>query len=398
MIIDRTPVTAALRRALDQAPAVALLGPRQVGKTTLARALAAERPGAVYLDLERRDDQRRLEEPRAFLEPLAGRLVILDEVHRAPELFAELRGLIDDRRAAGHRAGQFLLLGSAALDLVQKASETLAGRIAYIDMAPILPGEALAAGVDLNRLWLRGGFPDSLTAPTDAASYDWRQGFIRSYLERDVPLFAPRLPASTIGRLWTMLANGQGSPLNAARLAQGLGVSAPMIGRYIDLLVDLMLVRRLQPWAGNLNKRLVRAPKVYVRDSGIVHALLEIGTLDQLLGHPIVGPGWEGFVLEALIAAAGERAQSTYYRTADGAELDLVLERAGVPFVGIEIKRSAAPKITPGFAIACDDLNLTHRLVVTAGTERYHAKAGAQVMPLAAALDTVRDLFRAPFG
>lgn len=398
MIIDRTPVTAALRRALDQAPAVALLGPRQVGKTTLARRLAAERPGAVYLDLERRDDQRRLEEPRAFLEPLAGRLVILDEVHRAPELFAELRGLIDDRRAAGHRAGQFLLLGSAALDLVQKASETLAGRIAYIDMAPILPGEALGAGVDLNRLWLRGGFPDSLTAPTDEASYDWRQGFIRSYLERDVPLFAPRLPASTIGRLWTMLANGQGSPLNAARLAQGLGVSAPMIGRYIDLLVDLMLVRRLQPWAGNLNKRLVRAPKIYVRDSGIVHALLEIGTLDQLLGHPVVGPSWEGFVLEALIAAAGERAQASYYRTADGAELDLVLERAGVPFVGIEIKRSAAPKITPGFAIACDDLNLAHRLVVTAGTERYHARAGAEVLPLAPALDAVRDLFRPPFG
>lgn len=398
MNIARDTTSAALRRALSHSPAVALLGPRQVGKTTLARKIAQDTEGALYLDLERRDDQRRLDDPRAFMEPLGGRLVIIDEVHRSPELFAELRGLIDDRRAAGHRAGQFLLLGSAALDLVQKASETLAGRIAYVDMAPITPEEAAGAGIDLDPLWLRGGFPDSLTAPDDEASYTWRQDFIRSYLERDVPMFAPRMPATTIGRLWTMLANGQGSQLNAARLAQGLGVSAPMINRYIDLLADLMLVRRLQPWSGNLNKRLVRAPKVYVRDSGIVHALLEIGTLDQLLGHPIVGPSWEGFVLEALIGAAGKSAQATYYRTADGAELDLVFEKAGKPLVGIEIKRNAAPKITPGFAIACADLGLEHRLVVSSGTDRYYTKAGAEVLPVLSAMAKVRDLLKSPFA
>lgn len=398
MNIDREAVFSAVRRSLSQSPAVALLGPRQVGKTTLARRLAQESEGSIYLDLERRDDQRRLEDPHAFLEPLGGRLVIIDEVHRAPELFAELRGLIDDRRAAGYKTGQFLLLGSAALDLVQKASETLAGRIAYIDMAPITPTESNQSGLALDQLWVRGGFPDSLISPTDETSYEWRQNFIRSYLERDVPMFAPRMPATTIGRLWSMLANGQGSQLNNARLAQGLGVSAPMINRYIDLLVDLMLVRRLQPWSGNLNKRLVRAPKVYVRDSGIVHALLEIGTFDQLLGHPIVGPSWEGFVLEALIGAAGRSAQPTFYRTADGAELDLVFERASKPFIGIEIKRSAAPKITPGFAIACDDLEIEHRLVVSSGPDSYQTKAGAEVLPVLAAIEKVRMLLRSPFA
>jgi uncharacterized protein len=398
MNINRKSILATVRRALSETPAVALLGPRQVGKTTLAREIARLTDGAIYLDLERRDDQRRLEDPRAFLEPLGGRLVIIDEVHRSPELFAELRGLIDDRRAAMHRAGQFLLLGSAALDLVQKASETLAGRIAYIDMAPITPTEATASGIDANTLWLRGGFPDSLISKTDETSYEWRQDFIRSYLERDVPMFAPRMPATTIGRLWTMLANGQGSQLNNARLAQGLGVSAPMINRYIDLLVDLMLARRLHPWSGNLNKRLVRSPKVYVRDSGIVHALLEIGTSDQLLGHPIVGPSWEGFILEALIGAAGKNAQPTYYRTADGAELDLVFERGGKPFIGIEIKRSAAPKITPGFSIACDDLSIEHRFVVSSGSDSYRTKAGAEVLPVLNAIAKVQDLLKSPFA
>lgn len=398
MNIKRETIFSAVQRALLQSPAVALLGPRQVGKTTLARKIAQDTNGAVYLDLERRDDQRRLEDPRAFLEPLGGRLVIIDEVHRSPGLFAELRGLIDDRRVAGHRAGQFLLLGSAALDLVQKSSETLAGRIAYVDMTPITPAEANGSQIGLDMLWLRGGFPDALTAASDEASYEWRQDFIRSYLERDVPMFAPRMPATTIGRLWTMLANGQGSQLNNARLAQGLGVSAPMINRYIDLLVDLMLVRRLQPWSGNLNKRLVRSPKIYVRDSGIVHALLEIGPLEQLLGHPVVGPSWEGFVLEALISAAGKSGQPTYYRTADGAELDLVFERGSKPFIGVEIKRSAAPKILPGFSVACDDLNIEHRLVVSSGSDSYRTKGGAEVLPVLAAIAKVQDLLKSPFA
>lgn len=289
MIIPRPSIETALERALARAPVVALIGARQVGKTTLARKLADRVQGTIYLDLERVGDRRKLEDAEAFLQAQVGHLTVLDEVQRLPALFAELRGIVDDQRAGGERSMQFLLLVSASLDLIQQVSETLAGRIIYLEMPPISAEEAGAASIGIDELWLRGGFPDSLTAVTDEDSYLWRQAFVRSYLERDVPMFAPRMPAATIGRFWTMLANGQGNTLNSARLAQGLGVSAPMIGRYIDLLVDLMLVRRLQPWSGNLGKRLVKSPKIYVRDSGLVHALLEIGTLHQLLGHPVVG-------------------------------------------------------------------------------------------------------------
>jgi uncharacterized protein len=398
MNIPRHAMESALAAALARSPAVALLGPRQVGKTTLAKKLAKSHGNVVYLDLEKAADLRKLDDAGAYLRARAGGLTIVDEVHRTPELFAELRGIIDERREAGEGAGQFLLLGSASLDLVQQASETLAGRISYIDMPPIALEEAAAAGIALDRLWLRGGFPDSLTATSDGESYLWRQDFIRSYLERDVPMFAPRLPAATIGRLWTMLAHAQGTMLNNARLAQGLGISAPMIGRYIDLLADLMLVRRLPPWSGNLGKRLTRSPKIYVRDSGLVHALLEIGTLDGLLGHPVVGPSWEGFVIETLIATAGPGATPLFYRTADGAEIDLVLERAGKPFAAIEIKRSSAPKIEQGFTIACEDIAALHRMVVTSGQESYPARNGVMVHPLAAAVDAVHSLFKSPFA
>jgi uncharacterized protein len=398
MIIERPAITSAVRKALSHNPAVALLGPRQVGKTTLARALAAESEGTLYLDLERSADLRRLEDPRAFLQSQAGKLTIVDEVHRARGLFAELRGIIDERRQGGQRAGQFLLLGSASLDLVQQASETLAGRIAYIDLAPISVAEALPAQISIDTLWLRGGLPDSLTATSDEVSYDWRQNFIRSYLERDVPMFAPRLPSTTIGRLWAMLANGQGTLLNNARLAQGLGITAPTIDRYIDLLSDLMLVRRLAPWSGNLGKRLVRSPKVYVRDSGLTHALLEIGTLNQLLGHPVAGPSWEGFAIENLIGAAGPAASPAFYRTADGSELDLVFEKGGRPFIGIEIKRSSAPKIGQGFNIACNDLDIKHRLVVSTAEASYQARADISVHSLPSAMDMVKDLMKGPFA
>jgi predicted AAA+ superfamily ATPase len=398
MNIPRTRIAVALESALARAPAVALLGPRQVGKTTLARqlahALAAQRGGkianVVYLDLEKAADLRRLDDPGAYLRGRAGGLTIIDEVHRVPTLFAELRGIIDERRAAGERAGQFLLLGSASLDLVNHASETLAGRISYLEMTPVSPDEANAAGIGLDRVWQRGGFPDSLTAASDALSLDWRQDFIRSYLERDVPMFAPRMPASTIGRLWTMLAHAQGTPLNSARLAQALGISSPMIGRYIDLLDDLLLVRRLQPWSGNLGKRLVKSPKIYVRDSGLVHALLDIGTHEALLGHPVAGASWEGLVVETLIAAAGPRATPLYYRTADGAEIDLVIERAGQPAFAIEIKRSSAPKPEAGFHRAVEDIKAERRLVVAPVDDRYPLKGGIEVMGLAEAVAQVR--------
>ena len=353
-------------------PGVVLLGPRQVGKTTLARSIAAQRKQrAIYLDLERPVDRRRLQDADAFLRAQIGRLVVIDEIHRAPALFETLRGIIDDRRASGDRVGHFLLLGSAAIDLMRQASETLAGRVAYIDLAPIDALEFPKQLGDVNRLWTRGGFPDSLLAPDDAASMNWRGAFIRSYLERDVPMFAPRLPAETIGRLWTMLAHSQATPLNQSKLASSLEVSAPAVNRYIDLLVDLLLVRRLRPWSGNVGKRLVRTPKVYIRDSGLTHALLDLVTWDDLLGHPVAGASWESFVIENLVLAAGDRRTPYYYRTEDGAEVDLIFERGGSIEIAIEIKRSTAPNLSRGFGSAIEVLKPRHSYLVHGGDETW---------------------------
>jgi uncharacterized protein len=382
-VIIRRHIEDRVRTRLAGSPAVALLGPRQVGKTTLARQIAAGWPGgAVYLDLERPADRRKLEDADAYLREQRGKLVVIDEIHRAPNIFEVLRGVIDERRTAGERHGHFLLLGSAALELMRQASETLAGRIAYLDIAPLTLAEAKGAGIGENALWLRGGFPESLLAADDASSLDWRRDFIRSYLERDVPMFAPRLPAETVGRLWTMLAHQQGGLLNQARLAGSLGVSAPAVGRYIDLLADLKLVRRLPPWSGNAGKRLVKAPKVFIRDSGIVHALLELERRDEVVGHPVAGPSYEGMAIENLIEAAGERRTACFYRTQDGAEIDLVLVRGGTPEIAVEIKRSSAPSPDKGFAIACDDLGIHQRFVAYPGTERFPLRHGAQAVGL----------------
>ena len=384
-MITRQTEAVVVQRLKETTPAVVLFGPRQVGKTTLARRIADQWPsGSVYLDMERPADRRRLDDADTYLRTLAGKLVVIDEIHRMPGLFDILRGIIDDYRAAGQRYGHFLLLGSAALDLMQQSAESLAGRVAYIEMGPITITEA--ASLAENTLWTRGGFPEGLLASSDANSLDWRIDFIRSYLERDVPMFAPRMPAETIKRLWTMLAHQQGSMLNQARLAASLGISAPTVIRYIDLLVDLQLVRRLQPWSGNLTKRLVKSPKVYVRDSGIVHALLGLRQWDDVLGHPVAGPSYEGFVIENLIQAAAQNTQvprlATYYRTQDGAEIDLVFERAGQPEMAIEIKRSSAPSVERGFHIACEDLEVKQRYVVYPGTENFPLRTGVQAMGL----------------
>jgi len=393
MNIKRPNDEAKLRAGLSRAPAVVLLGPRQIGKTTMARELGSQQ-GALYLDLERAADLRRLDDPDTFLRSHSDMLIILDEVHRAPALFPELRGVIDERRQAGQRTGQFLLLGSASLDLMQQSAETLAGRVAYMELGSINAEDATVAGYSVDQLWVRGGFPESLCAADDRASLDWRLDFIRSYLERDVRLFAPRLPAAIIGRLWTMLANGQGSLLNTARLGQSLGVSAPTAQRYVDLLVDLLLVRRLPPYSANIGKRLVRTPKLYVRDSGIVHALLEIGNLDALLGHPVVGASWEGFVIESLIAAAGSNMSPYFYRTHDGAEIDLIFEHAGKPVLAIEVKRSSAPTLTAGFHRACDDLAIPDRWVVAPIAETYPMKYDVLAFPLLKVIDTLRQFVK----
>lgn len=377
-------IEATLRERLTSVvPAVVLLGPRQVGKTTLARKIAADWPGgAVYLDMERPADQRRLDDADAYLRAQNGKLVVIDEIQRVPNLFEVLRGIIDDRRAAGERFGHFLLLGSAALELMRQSSETLAGRVAYLEIGPVGILEAGDGGLDAQALWVRGGFPESLLAQGDSASLDWRRDFIRSYLERDVPMFAPRMPGQALGRLWTMLAHQQGGLLNQARLAAGLGVSAPTVTRYTDLMVDLQLVRRLAPWSGNGGKRLVKAPKIYVRDSGIVHALLDLDTWHDVLGHPVVGASYEGFVIENLIQCAGPRFRPYFYRTHDGAEIDLLLERGGQPEIAIEVKRSSAPTVDKGFGLACDDLKVSQRYVVYPGEETYPVRQGAQAIGL----------------
>jgi predicted AAA+ superfamily ATPase len=369
---------------LKHMPAVVLLGPRQVGKTTLARDIAARtaKSRALYLDLERPVDQRRLQDADTFLRAQTGKLVIIDEIHRSPSLFETLRGIIDERRAAGERSGHFLLLGSAALELMRQASETLAGRVAYVNLGPIDAVELPPQIGDTERLWVRGGFPESVLASSDAASLDWRRDFIRSYLERDVPMFAPRIPAETVGRLWTMLAHAQGTPLNQARLASGLGVTSPAVSRYIDLLVDLLLVRRLRPWTGNVGKRLVRTPKTYIRDSGLTHALLDIETWDDLLGHPVAGASWEGFVIENLIAAAGDRRTPYFYRTEDGAEIDLLFERGGKPELAIEIKRSSAPTLSRGFHSAREALKVKESYLVHGGNDTWPESDGVTAIGL----------------
>lgn len=381
MMIPRR-AAAKVEDALARQAAVALIGPRQVGKTTLALAVAGRRP-SVYLDLESRSDRNKLSDAELYLSGHDDKLVVLDEIHRAPELFRSLRGLIDRGRRGGKRTGRFLILGSAAVDLLRQSGETLAGRIEYIDMGPLDVLEAGATRSACDRLWLRGGFPDSYTARSDADSYRLRQNFIRTYLERDVPQFGPRIPAETLERLWTMLAHNQGGLLNASRLASGLAVSAPTVTAYIGLLVDLLLVRRLTPFAVNAGKRLVKSPKVYVRDSGLVHALLGLRTVEELAGHPVAGPSWEGFVVETLLATAPEGCREGFYRTAAGAEIDLVLDLGGRRGLwAVEIKRGLAPKPGRGFHSARADLEPKRSLVVYSGEERYGLGSGIEAVGL----------------
>lgn len=362
-------ITPFVERALARQAAVALIGPRQVGKTTLALAIGEQRD-ALYLDLEDRDDRNKLANPGLFFESFEDRLVILDEIHRTPEIFDTLRGVIDKGRRKEKGKGRFLILGSAGIDLLRQ-SETLAGRIAYIEMTPFTAMEVEDRRVARERLWLRGGFPEAYLAANDAESLELRKDFIRTYLERDVPMFGPRIPATTMERLWTMLVHNQGTLLNASRLAQALEISAQSVTRYIDLLCDLLLVRRLPPLHANVGKRLVKSPKVYVRDSGLGHALLGLETMDQVAGHPVVGQSWEGFVMETLLASSPGRSHASFYRTAAGAEIDLVIEHKNGSQWAIEIKRSLSAKPAKGFYHGIEDLKPERSFLVHAADDRY---------------------------
>jgi len=372
--------------ALANSPAVALLGPRQAGKTTLALdvAKASGRP-SLYLDLESEQDRSKLAQAELYLADHADQLVILDEVHRAPGLFPILRGLIDKGRRAGKKTGRFLLLGSASLDLLKQSGETLAGRIAYLELAPFNLLETRHLSAD--ELWVRGGFPESLLASSAARSLRWRHDFIRSYLERDIPQFGPRIAAETLRRFWGMLAHHQGGLLNTAQFARNLGVDAKTAAAYLDLLVDLLLVRRLPPWHANLGKRLVKSPKVYVRDSGLVHALLGIADKETLLSHPVVGQSWECFVIENLLACAPDGVRGHFYRSSAGAEIDLLLAWPDGKLWAIEIKRSLTPKLERGFHAACADLKPARKLVVYPGDESFRLAEDIEAMsPLSAAM------------
>ena len=382
-----------LLRLLQQFPAVGLLGPRQAGKTTLAFAQKALFPNALYLDLELPSAQRQLDDPEAFLMAHAQQLVILDEVQRMPELFSILRGVIDQRRRMKQPSGQFLLLGSATGELLQQSSESLAGRIAYVELPALQASEIFGTQTslaDLNALWVRGGFPLSWLAASDADSMTWREVFITTYLEKDIPALGPRIPATTLRRLWTMLAHHQGELLDQSKLASALAISGQTVSRYIDLLCDLMLVRRLPAWHGNVGKRLIRSPKVYVRDSGLVHALLGLPHLDAVLGHPVAGSSWEGFVVEQLVNAA-PNAQASFYRTSNGAEVDLVLTFRNQQTWVIEIKRSSAPTVSRGFHQAAVDLGAARKLLVAPVEQTYPMKEHIEVVDVLTAVRWVTE-------
>ncbi len=370
-----------INTALETQPAVVLLGPRQVGKTTLALEIAASR-SSVHLDLESPQDRQILSEPELYLREQAGRLVVIDEVQLMPGLFATLRSQIDTRRRAGHRTGQFLVLGSASNALLHQSAESLAGRVSYQELTGLNLIEVGQGG--LNQLWLRGGFPEAYQALDNDISLRWRQDFIRTYLERDIPQLGPRIPAETLRRFWTMLAHNQGGLLNAAQLAAGLGVSGQSIGRYLDLMVDLMLVRRLEPWHANVGKRLVKSPKVYVRDSGLLHSLLNIGTIEDLLAHPVVGGSWEGFVVENLLSVAPRGTGAHFYRDSGGAELDLVLTLPGGEVWAVEVKRTTSPKVSRGFHTASEVVGADARFLVYAGDKEVPMQGDIRALPLPA--------------
>jgi predicted AAA+ superfamily ATPase len=360
-----------LVKALRRSASVVLTGPRQIGKTTIALQIA-DRVPSLYLDLEDPLDRAKVNDIKSFQRQNSGNLMILDEVQRTPEIFASIRGIIDQERRSGNKHGLFLFLGSASLELLKQSSESLAGRISNLELYPI---DVLEYAIDspdrLNQLWLRGGFPESLLSSSDESSQAWRKDFIRTYLERDIPQLGPRIPAETLNRFWTMLAHLQGTTLNHSQLARNLDISSPTVHSYLDLLVDLLLVRRLQPWTSNEGKRLVKSPKIYVRDSGITHALVNIADYNSLVSHPVAGGSWEGFVIENIFSVLPYYVRPYFYRSQAGAELDLVLEISNRETWAIEIKRNTVPTLNKGFHIAANDVRAKRKFVVYGGPDHF---------------------------
>lgn len=371
------------RRVLDRmahVPVVGLLGARQVGKTTLARMIAKDRD-AAYLDLESHRDLYKLEDPYRYLSIHPGQLIVLDEIQRAPELYSVLRGFIDRGKEEGRSSEQFLILGSASIEFLHQSSQSLAGRIHYLNMFGL---NALEVGNDeLDKLWLRGGFPTSFLAGDDQRSRVERDNLIKTYLERDVPQLGFNFPARLLRNLWTMLAHLQGQTVSLSMLAANFGIESKTISQWIDALTGLLLIRRLEPWHPNVKKRLVKSPRLYVRDSGLLHELLDIRSFDDLLGHPIIGKSWEGFVIENICSLLPEYARTYFYRTSAGAEIDLVVSFSATERWAIEIKRGVAPKIDRHFSRTCEDVGANRKFVVYGGNEEFGVGDDVTVIPLA---------------
>lgn len=382
--------------ALGNMPVVTLLGPRQVGKTTLALDIAEGRLGkkVSYLDLELDTDLSKLNDAENYLRRFENQLLIIDEVQRKPDLFRLLRGLVDIRKRAGEMAGQFLLLGSASRELLQQSSETLAGRIRYLELSPFSVLEIYKTdplGFNIEKRWFRGGFPNSYLAPNDNESWEWRNDFISSYVERDIPLMGPQIPATRMKRFWMMLAHYHGQQAALSDIGKGLDVSHTTVRSYLDILTDFYMVRQIQPWAGNTKKRLIKSPKIYIRDTGLLHKLLNISDFDSLLGHPVVGASWEGFVAENIIGSLSNKWQYSYYRTNTQTEIDLVLEGPGNQVWAIEIKKSAAPTLSKGFHTASEDIQATNKFVVYSGSERFSMGNDVEAIGLIEMLGLLND-------
>lgn len=366
--IDRE-ITPKVEQSLEDYPVVALLGARQVGKSTLAKKLCAGFESAIYLDLESPRDLNKLQDPETFFELNKDALICLDEIQRMPGLFEVLRAVVD-------KTGQrFLVLGSASRDLIQQSSETLAGRIAYLNITPFLKKEI--PNIKWNTHWLRGGYPKSVLAKNNEISFEWRLNYIRTFLERDIPQLGFNIPANTLRRLWQMLAHNQGQTLNSAKLGSSIDKSANTVRHYIDILEQTFLLRTLAPYSINVKKRLVKSPKVYLRDSGLLHALLDVESMNDLMGHPIYGSSFEGYAIENILLNL-PRWQAYFYRTAGGAELDLVL-RKGSEIVAVEIKASSTPKPSRGFWSSCEDIGATRKFVVGMVEKGYPIKNSASV-------------------
>jgi len=377
--LQRSALEDRLRAALARSRAVALIGPRQVGKTTLARRFLPE-GSPRYFDLENPLDLQRLDEPLTALEAIDG-LIVIDEIQRHPDLFPVLRVLIDRQP----RPGQFLILGSASPALLRQSSESLAGRLEIIEVDALSLAEVGVAR--MNGLWARGGFPLSFLARTDQASMAWRESFVRLTVERDLPALGLGASPAAVRRFWAMLAHYHGQIWNAAEPARSLGVGENTVRRYLDFLTDAFLVRQMPPWHENLGKRQVKAPKVYIRDSGILHALLQLGSAEAVLAHPKAGASWEGFVVEQVLHQA-RPAEAYFWATHQGAELDLLMFKHGRR-IGIEIKRADAPKLTPSMRIAMVDLKLERLLVIYPGKKPYRLAPNVDVVPASAVAEFV---------